>query len=452
MSGTGEYRLDKKEFRSRLIRIVIPITMQNFMFALLPVSDTIMLGIVGQNDMSAISLAGQFFFLFNLFLSAVVQGTSLYAAQLWGDGDRNSIEKLFAIVLLLTMPINLIFFGIAMFAPGLVMQMYTNDAALIEIGVGYLRIVAFSYLFDGLTQLFQIIMKNSEMVKSTTVISGIMVFLNIILNATFIYGLFGIEPMGADGAALGTSLSCVVALTLTLFWWCRKCVIRLRMKYIIHPSGKILKTFFRYALPIFANSMSWGLGFNTITVIIGHMGSDVVAANAVVAVVKDLISSFGWALSAGGSILVGNELGAGNLDKAREYGARLCKISIISGLLAGLLAVAMIPGVLSIVDLTETAAHYLTWMMVMCIYYIMGRSINTMTIGGIFSAGGDTTFGMWCDGITMWCFIVPLGALAAFVLNWPVLLVYFILNLDEIIKLPAVYLHYKKYKWVRKIV
>ena len=443
---------DKKEFSSRLVKIVIPITLQNFMFALMPVCDTIMLGIIGQDSMSAISLAGQFFFIFNLFLSAVVQGTSLYAAQLWGDGDKDSIEKLFGLVLLLTVPIDLIFFGVAFFAPGLVMGMYTDSSVLIGIGINYLRIVAFSYLFNGLAQVIEIIMKNAEMVKTTTVVSGIMVFLNIVLNAVFIYGLCGFKPMGANGAALGTSISCFVSLVIIIVVFALRCTIKFRLKYMFHPTRKVAKIFFKYALPVFLNSMSWGLGFNMVTVIIGHMGDDVVAANAVITTVKDLISSFGWALAAGGSILVGNELGAGNLEKAKEYGSRLCKMAIISGLIIGVASLGLIPGILAIFDLTETAAHYLVWMMVMCTYYIMGRSINTMTIGGIFSAGGDTKFGMICDGITMWFFIVPIGALCAFVLDLPVLVVYFILNLDEIIKLPAVYLHYRKYKWVKKII
>ena len=443
---------NKKDFREKLVKIVIPITLQNFMFSLLPVSDIIMLGIIGQNEMSAISLAGQFFFIFNLFLTATVQGASLYAAQLWGDKDHDSIEKLFGLIIILSLPINLAFFGVSCFAPQIVMRMYTNDPVLISIGMDYLRIVSFSYLFDGITQVVQIIMKNAGMIKSTTIISAIMVFTNIFLNAVFIYGLFGFEPMGANGAALGTAIACLIAVTITVITASARCVIRFRPKYLLHPTRKVAKTFFRYALPIFANSMSWGLGFNMITVIIGHMGSDVVAANAVVAVVKDLISGFGWALGAGGGILVGNDLGAGNLERAKVYGSWLCKIAIISGLVAGCLAVLMIPGVLAIVDLNEQSAHYLVWMMVMCVYYIMGRSINTTTIGGIFSAGGDTKFGMICDGVTMWCFIVPIGALCAFQLELPVLVTYFVLNLDEIIKLPAVYVHYKKYKWVKKIV
>ena len=88
----------------------------------------------------------------------------------------------------------------------------------------------------------------------------------------------------------------------------------------------------------------------------------------------------------------------------------------------------------------------------MCSYYILGRSINSTTIGGIFAAGGDTKFGFICDTVTMWVFIVPAGFLAAFYFNLPVLVVYFILNLDEMIKLPVVFIHYRKYKWVRNIV
>jgi len=91
-------------------------------------------------------------------------------------------------------------------------------------------------------------------------------------------------------------------------------------------------------------------------------------------------------------------------------------------------------------------------MLMMCSYYILGRAINSILIGGIFSAGGDTKFGFICDTLTMWAFIVPVGFIAAFVLDLPVMAVYFILNLDEIIKIPAVIVHYRKYKWVRNII
>ena len=158
-------------------------------------------------------------------------------------------------------------------------------------------------------------------------------------------------------------------------------------------------------------------------------------------------------LKSGGSVIViGNELGAGKLELAKQYGQKLFKITIISGIILGLIAAASAPMVLYFLNLTETAEHYLFIMLMMCSYYILGRSINSTLIGGIFSAGGDTKFGFICDSVTMWAFIVPIGFLAAFVLDWPVMVVYFLLNLDEIIKIPVVIAHYRKYKWVRNII
>ncbi|MBR6987589.1 MAG: MATE family efflux transporter, partial [Clostridiales bacterium] len=110
------------------------------------------------------------------------------------------------------------------------------------------------------------------------------------------------------------------------------------------------------------------------------------------------------------------------------------------------------PVILHFTHLTDTAEHYLFIMLMMCSYYILGRSINSTLISGLFGAGGDTKFGFICDSVTMWAFIVPVGFLAAFVFDWPVMVVYFLLNLDEIVKIPVVIIHYKKYKWVRNII
>ena len=200
------------------------------------------------------------------------------------------------------------------------------------------------------------------------------------------------------------------------------------------------------------NQLIWGFGFAMITVILGHLGTDVASANSIAAIVKDLVSCLCFAIASGSVIVIGNELGAGRLDVAKEYGDKLFKITVISGIILGLIAAASAPVILWFVNLSETAEHYLFIMLMMCSYYILGRSINSTLIGGIFGAGGDTKFGFICDTVTMWAFIVPVGFLAAFVFEWPVMVVYFLLNLDEIIKIPVVLAHYKKYKWVRNII
>ena len=442
----------EQTFSRKLVSLIIPMTLQNFMFALVPISDAVMLVALNQDSMSAVSLAAQVTFVLNLFLFGITAGTNMFAAQYWGKGDKESIERLFGYSVKLMAPVAILFFIMGLFLPAGLMRIYTDVPSIIGYGVEYLRIVSFSYLFMSLAWLFEAILKNTGFVRESTAISISMVILNILLNAVFIFGLFGLPQMGAAGAALATTLSGLEGFIGCAYYILKKCSIKLRLRHIIHSDSVIRNAFSKYSTPFLANQLFWGIGFTMISVIIGHLGADATAANAIVAVVKDLVSCFCYALGSGGAIVVGNELGAGNLERGKEYGNKITKLTIISGAVLGVIVALSAPLVLSLVNLTPQASEYLRYMLYMCSYYILGRSINSTTIGGIFAAGGDTKFGFICDTITMWAFIVPLGFIAAFVLNLPVLAVYFILNLDEMIKLPAVYIHYKKYKWVNNLV
>ncbi len=232
---------------------------------------------------------------------------------------------------------------------------------------------------------------------------------------------------------------------------CREGRIHLRMRYVIHTDPLLRKDFWKYTTPVLANEMVWGCGFTMYSVIMGHLGSDAVAANSIANIVKNLIACFCSGIGNGGGILVGNELGQGNLEKARSYGGRLCRISIVSGIISGLVLLALSPLILSVSNLSDVSAGYLRGMLLICSYYMIGRAVNATTIAGIFCAGGDSRFGLLCDTIVMWVIAVPLGLISAFVLNLPVLAVYFVISLDEMVKLPAVYRHYKKYAWVKDL-
>lgn len=438
-------------FNKKLRSLVLPITLQNFMFALVPVSDAMMLVALDQDAMSAVNLAAQVNFVLNLFIFAICSGTALFAAQYWGANDRKSIEKLYGYAIKLTIPVVLFFYVAARFFGNPVMHIFATDSAIIKYGAEYLGVVALAYIFNSFNQVIEIILKNTGLIKICTIISVSMVVANVMLNAVFIYGLLGAPAMGAGGAALATTISGGLGLVALVIVQLTKAVIPLKVKNVISTSADMRKTFWKYSAPYLGNQMSWGIGFTMISVIMGHLGSDAVAANSVVVVAKDLVSCFCFAVGSGGAIMVGNELGAGRLEKGKEYGGRLSWLAATTGVATGvLLAIAafFVPGLLNISD---KAAHYLFWMLIMCVYYMFGRSMNSTVIAGIFAAGGDTKFGFICDTITMWAFIVPVGALAAFVLKLPVLAVFFILNLDEMIKLPAVYIHYKKYKWVKNL-
>lgn len=443
--------MNDKNFRKKLLALVLPITFQQLMLAVVSASDALMVGVIGQDLLSAVSLASQVTFVYNLFLAALTIGTSIFAAQYWGKGDKNAIERILGIVLRTSMLVSAVFFAGTMFTPELLMRIFTEDPVLTVYGTDYLRIVSVTYLMCGISQIYLCIMKNSGLAAKSMVISSTSAGLNIILNAVLIYGLFGAPRMEAAGAAAATALSRVAELAWVLLELRKKGRIKIRLRYILHPDQPMRKEFWHYTFPVLGNELVWGGGFTMYSVIMGHLGTDAVAANSIANIVKNLIASLALGIGNGGAIIVGNELGAGKLEKAKSYGGKLCHIAVISGICSGIFLLAVSPAVLIVSDLSPTAEEYLKWMLVMCSYYMIGKYVNGTTISGIFCAGGDSRFGFLCDTVTLWCFTVPAGFITAFVLKVPVLLVYFIINLDEMVKLPAVYRRYKKYRWLKDL-
>lgn len=441
-----------KQFYKNLFVLVLPIAFQNLMSALVSASDALMLGLVNQDSLSAVSLATQVQFVLSLFWAALTIGTTILAAQYWGRGDRESVEKVLAIALKFSFIVSFLFFAAALAFPMALMRIFTNDASLAALGAVYLRAVSWSYLLAGISQIYLCIMKNSGRTLKSTVYGSVSMVLNIGLNGILIFGLFGFPKMGILGAAVATVIARGVELLLVMLENTKKDVVRVKWAVLSKPHSVLREDFVKYTSPVMANELVWGCGFTMFTVIMGHLGSDAVAANSIAGIVKNLISCLCIGIGSGSGIIVGNELGSGNLERAKEYGSKLCKLALAVGAVSGVVLLFFIPAIAGYSgNLNPQAQTYLRGMLFMCSYYLIGKSINMTVVAGIFCAGGDTKFGFLCDTVTMWLIIVPIGLLAAFVLKLPVLAVYFLLNLDEFVKLPAVYRHYKKYQWVRNL-
>ena len=439
----------KRSLRKEIVRLALPIALQQFMTALVGACDAIMLGKLSQDAMSAVSLATQVTFVFNLFMFAFMAGENMFVAQYYGKGDYTGISQVFSLVTKICGCIAVVFLAGTFFFPEQLMRILTNEETLIVLGSEYLRVIGISYVFSGIAQTFLAIMKNCGAVNMSTLINGVMVILNIALNAVFIFGLSGFPKMGIKGAALAT----VLATVMQFLWSVGYVLCRIRaVKFSLRScEKKLFGRFWQKAVPLLINNLAWGIGFSMYSVIMGHLGTDAVAANGIANISKNLVVCFCLGLGNAGSIIVGNRLGADRLQEAKEAGVTLTRSAIIAGIVSGLVLIALSPFITKMVDLTPTARGYLQKMLLISSYYIAGKSVNCMTIGGIFAAGGDSKFGMLCDSVTLWCIIVPLGCICAFILKLPVMVVYFVLNLDEIIKLPVVYKHYKKYKWIKNL-
>ena len=443
---------ENKTLVKKLLVLVLPMALQNLMASLVSASDALMLGFLNQSSLSAVSLAGQVQFVLSLFLGAFTIGESVLAAQYWGKGEKHRLEEILGIVLRFSILVSFLFTMAALCAPDLLMRIFTNDEELIRLGASYLRITSFSYFFMGISQIYLCIMKNTGRALLSTLYSSSSVILNIIINAILIFGLLGFPKLGIAGAAIATSISRGVELALILFENVRQKEIRIRMKHILRPPSWLQKDYIHYTWPSLANPVIWGCGFTMTSVIMGHLGTDAVAANSIAQIAKNLAACLCLGIGTGAGIIIGNELGQGNLAQAKKTGNKLCIISLITGASSCVILFACIPVIQGFAGtLSPQAQDYLRFMLFVCSYYLIGKSFSATVIGGIFSAGGDTRFGLICDTINMWAIIVPVGCIAAFVLHLPVPVVYFLLNLDEFTKMPLEIWYYRKYRWVKNI-
>lgn len=440
-----------RSFYKYLWRIVFPIIIQNLLSAAVSSADVIMLNYVGQSSLSAASLAVQYVNIIGMLVYGMGTGATMLCAQYFGKGDIEAVEKVQGIALRITIIVGIIIAAASLLIPRYMMLLFSPEEEIIELGIIYLRIVALGLVFWCISEIFISVLRSIGKVSQATFISVSAPILNIFLNATFIFGLFGLPKLGIAGVALGTTISRIVQFVICLIISAGSKDVKLDFFKIFESSKILWKDFMKMAVPAVLNDVSWGLAYSTYSIIMGHLGSDVVAANSVVTVARNFGTVVGFALASATGIILGQMLGRNEFEKAKAGAHRLVILSAVTGLLGGLLILLFSPYIVSFASITANAKEYLKFMLLLQSYYCMGQTINTSIIVGVFRAGGDSRFGFICDTVDMWCYAVPLGFLAAFALKLPVKWVYFLLLTDEFVKWPFVFKHYFSYKWVRNI-
>ena len=416
--------LNKKDFLKYASKLAFPIMIQNLIGTLVNIADTVMLGYVSQTAMSASSLANQYTFILFCLYYGMATGTSVLCAQYWGKGDKKTVEKILGLAERISLISSLIFF-----------------------------IISFSFVFMGFSQVFMSALRSIGKIMLPSVTYVVSLCVNVLCNATFIFGLFGLPKLGVTGVALGTVIARMVEVLICLIYSLNSSDVRFRIKYFFSKSGILFRDFMKIASPAVINDVVWSFASSAFAAILGHIGDDMVAANAVAVMVVNIgaIACRGFANAT--TIIVSQELGQDHIDTAREYGKRMLRITTIVSMVGCVIILAIRPLILDFYrdKLTETAIYYLGIFIIMTTWRLLGEGINTCRICGCFRGGGDSRFGMIIDSVFMWLVAVPLTFLAAYVLKLPPIWVYFIMTLDEFEKMPAVFIHYFRGKWLTNI-
>ncbi len=441
----------RKPFNKELMALAVPLALQNLLNALVGASDALMLGRLNQDAIAAVSLANQVSFVMSLFSGAVAGSMGVLIAQYWGKKDFVNAKRFLGMAIRYVAAISLVFFLLAFCLPGKIMGLFTQEPELIRIGGDYLRIVSFSYLFAGVSQCFLMMMQVTDYAKMSLWISAVTVTVDMTADFFLIYGIGPFPRLEANGSAYSTIAVEAAALIICLTWAQRKKAVRLDGKTLFFFSKAYEKDAWRIIPGMLASSLSWGLSMTMHAFILGHLGTDATAANSVTSVAQQLIQCLTQGLASGLGIMIGQQLGKNQLDKAKEYGERSWRVSFWSGLINVGLVCAVGPLVYAFYVLEPQAKAYLMQMLIFSAFYLFALSYNAVFTCGVFPAGGDSKYDAISVFFATWCFAIPVSLLGCFVFHWPVMTVYTVMCLDEIVKVPFIRRRYDKYIWLRNL-
>lgn len=442
---------EKKQFNKELLGLALPLALQNLLNALVGASDALMLGRLTQDAIAAVALANQISFVMSLFNGAVVGAVSVLIAQYWGKGDHHNAKRFLCLAVRYVFVVSGIFFLLAYCLPERLMAIFTPESELIRIGAEYLRIVSCSYLFAGISQCFLMMMKVSGSVKMSVWISAVTVIVDMTADFFLIYGFGPIPAFGARGCAYSTVAVEMLSLLWCIIWASRSKTLRLDRESLLFFSKAQERDVWKIIPGMLASSLSWGLSITAHSFILGHLGTDATAAASVTGVAQQMIQCLTMGLSSGAGIMIGGLLGKNQLDQARAYGRRFWLISLWAGLINIGLICAAGPVVYLFYALEPQAKAYLVQMLIFLAFYMFAFAFNTIITCGVFPAGGDSRYDAVSVIFATWCFAIPAALLGCFVFHWPVMAVYVVMCLDEIVKIPFISRRYRKFIWLKNL-
>lgn len=445
-------RAEKLSFYKFVFALVFPMAIQNLINVGVQAADVMMLGKVGEVAISASSLAGQIYFVLTLVFFGLNSGAAILTSQYWGKGDTKTIENILGLAMRIALIASALFTAAALLFPTYLMRIFSHESDVVAAGADYIRIVALAYIPAAFTSIYLGVVRSTERVVISTVVYLVSFVVNVIGNAILIFGLFGAPALGVRGAAIATAIARYVELIIVLFYAFKmNKTTRIRLSALLRTDKLLTKDFIKYSVPVTFNEIMWGSGISAVNAVIGHMGKAATSANSVAQVVRQLAMVVVFGLANATAIIIGKTIGEGKLKHAKIYSERLLKLTLIMGALGALLILSVSPFVKSFMELGKEAEGYLSMMMYVMSYFVILQGFTTVLIVGVFRAGGDTNFGLYMDIGTLWCIVIPIGAMAAFWWHLPVTIVYIILTADEVLKIGFVYWRYRSYKWLKDV-
>ena len=441
------------EYFSQVLRISLPITLQNFVFSAANMASVIMIGQEGDTAVAAVGLASQIFFLFNLILFGLGSGTGIFTAQLWGKHDISNIRKVLGLSLRLSLGLAVIFFLLVQFFASQILSIYSSDLQVVAVGASYLRIFSWGFFFFAITFAYVFILRSTGNVRLPVIASVISIFLNAFLTYGLVFGQFGLPRLGVNGAAISIIISRAV-----------ECIFLLGGIYLGKEKTAAASlseiTFFDWAfawkilkpvLPVALNEIFWSFGITTYTIIYARMGTESIAAINIFNTIDNMAFIFFIGLGNATAVIVGNKIGAHQNEDAQKFAGRSLGLAVLIGILVGFLLLILRAPVLSWYKVSPQVLINSKNIIFIAAMFLWLRAANMIIIIGILRSGGDTLYSLVLDGFVIWLVGVPLAAFGAFYLHLPIHYVYLLVLSEELTKFIFGVRRYFSMKWINNL-
>ncbi|MCL2398645.1 MAG: MATE family efflux transporter [Defluviitaleaceae bacterium] len=441
-----------KEFIRKFMSIAFPAMLMGLINFGVKAVDTLMLGLVGEVQLSASALANQFSMMFMIITFGIASGCSILIAQFWGADNKERVREIFAFMYRAIIILNLFFAAMAFFIPHYLMNILTTDQEVIAEGVIYLRIMSLGYLVWGFTNAGITALRSVRIVKMPVVVFSISLIISASLNYVLIFGHFGFPALGIAGAAIATvSARFVEIIIIAVYVLKFEKKLALRLHNLGKRSKGLITSFMKYGLPVVMNEVFWASGFFILNVIIGRIGREFVAANAIGGLLLQFVSIVIFSFASAASVITGNTIGEGRYDRAKQIANGMIIISFFVGILSFAFIQAIRVPFVNFYELSDTAHVYALQLTHIISVSVIFMSLDSMSMMGALRGGGDAKFVMVADVIFMWIISIPLGILTGLVMGWPVWIVFIILRSDSVFKTILVLWRVPKGKWLKDV-
>ena len=408
---------DNKKFYKTLITLCIPIIIQNLLSNLINMVDTIMIGGLGEISVASIGIANQYFFLYNMALSGIIGGASLFIAQFYGKNDKLNIRKITGLSVISALMIGITFMIVALFSPKFIIYFFSKDLDVIKVATNYFSIIGFCYPIIAISNVFSMGSRSIRNPKLGMICSTISLFINIILNYVFIFGKLGMPALGASGAAIATVIARIIELILLvsyIYFIKDDYELRFTFKDIKLINKDLLKAYISKTTPTFLNDTLWAFGTVLYAVAYSKAGTSAIAASQIASSTGNFFIVTAVCVAIGSSIMIGNELGADNIKKAIHYSKKFAILVTLVGAIFGLLLIISIPGLIKLFRVSDQLMPDIKKIFVIMGILMALKTFNTFIIIGVLRSGGDTKYALFLEMGCMWIVSLPLTFFAAY--------------------------------------